>query len=216
MAVLLDYELPLLLKNTTLLVLGVGIGVTVLGTTTAWLTAMTDFPLRRFFFGWAMMLPLAMPAYVLAFVQLGIFDYTGTISTYLRQAWGFENGLPDIRNGFGLTMVMSLTLYPYVYLLAKNAFGSMGNRALEGGGIIGAVIRAVILKLALPMARPWIAGGSILALMEVLADFGAVSVFGYDTFTTAIYQAWFGFYSLDTAKQLASLLIGLVFVFFAA
>ena len=133
---LLDYELPLLLKNTTLLVLGVGIGVTVLGTTTAWLTAMTDFPLRRFF-GWAMMLPLAMPAYVLAFVQLGIFDYTGTISTYLRQAWGFENGLPDIRNGFGLTMVMSLTLYPYVYLLAKNAFGSMGNRALEAGASLG-------------------------------------------------------------------------------
>ncbi|OBX49993.1 ABC transporter permease [Moraxella nonliquefaciens] len=209
---LLDYELPLLLKNTALLVLGVGIGVTVLGTTTAWLTAMTDFPLKRFF-GWAMMLPLAMPAYVLAFVQLGIFDYTGAISTYLRQAWGFENGLPDIRNGFGLTVVMSLTLYPYVYLLAKNAFGSMGNRALEAGASLGLSSVQSFLKLALPMARPWIAGGSILALMEVLADFGAVSVFGYDTFTTAIYQAWFGFYSLDTAKQLASLLIGLVFVF---
>lgn len=129
---LLDYELPLLLKNTTLLVLGVGIGVTVLGTTTAWLTAMTDFPLKRFF-GWAMMLPLAMPAYVLAFVQLGIFDYTGTISTYLRQAWGFENGLPDIRNGFGLTVVMSLTLYPYVYLLAKMPLAAWATELLKRG-----------------------------------------------------------------------------------
>ncbi|UTO04884.1 iron ABC transporter permease [Moraxella sp. FZLJ2107] len=209
---LLDYELPLLLSNTLWLVLGVGFGVTLLGTTTAWLTAMTDFPLKRFF-GWAMMLPLAIPAYVLAFVQLGMFDYTGFISTFLRENWGFTNGLPDVRNGFGLTIVMSLTLYPYVYLLAKNAFGSMGARALEAGASLGLSAPKAFVKLALPMARPWIAGGVILALMEVLADFGAVSVFGYDTFTTAIYQAWFGFFSIDTAKQLASLLIALVFVF---
>ncbi len=211
---LLEYELPLLLKNTLLLVIGVGIGVTILGTTTAWLTAMHRFPLQRFF-AWAMMLPLAVPAYVLAFVQLGIFDYTGGISTYLRDNLGFENGLPDVRNGFGLTVVMSLTLYPYVYLLAKNAFGSMGVRALEAGASMGLSAPKAFVKLALPMARPWIAGGMILALMEVLADFGAVSVFGYDTFTTAIYQAWFGFFSIDTAKQLASLLISLVFIFFA-
>lgn len=209
---LLEYELPLLLKNTLLLIIGVGIGVTLLGTTSAWLTAMHRFPLQRFF-SWAMMLPLAVPAYVLAFVQLGIFDYTGGISTYLRENWGFEHGLPDVRNGFGLTLVMSLTLYPYVYLLAKNAFGSMGSRALEAGASMGLSAPKAFMKLALPMARPWIAGGMILALMEVLADFGAVSVFGYDTFTTAIYQAWFGFFSIDTAKQLASLLIALVFVF---
>lgn len=211
---LLDYELPLLLKNTLFLVLSVGFGVTIIGTTTAWLTAMTRFPMARFF-GWAMMLPLAVPAYVLAFVQLGIFDYTGAISTFLREAYGFENGLPDVRNGIGLSIVMSLTLYPYVYLLAKNAFGSMGNRALEAGASLGLSSMQSFFKVALPMARPWIAGGVILALMEVLADFGAVSVFGYDTFTTAIYQAWFGFFSLDTAKQLASLLVVIVFVFIA-
>lgn len=209
---LLDYELPLLLKNTLLLALGTGIGVLVLGTSTAWLTAMTHFPGRKFF-GWAMMLPLAVPAYVLAFVQLGIFDYTGIISTYLRESWGLEQGLPDIRNGFGLTIVMSLTLYPYVYLLAKNAFGSMGSRALEAGASLGMSSNQAFIKLALPMARPWIIGGTSLALIEVLADFGAVSVFGYDTFTTAIYQAWFGFFSLETAKQLASLLVILVFSF---
>lgn len=209
---LLEYELPTLLLNTLWLVLGVGMGVILLGTSTAWLTAIHSFPLSRFF-GWAMMLPLAVPAYVLAFVQLGMFDYTGPISTFLREQLGFEQGLPEIRHGGGLMIVMSLTLYPYVYLLAKNAFGSMGNRALEAGASLGLSAWQAFFKIALPMARPWIAGGTILALMEVLADFGAVSVFGYDTFTTAIYQAWFGFFSIDTAKQLASLLIAIVFVF---
>ncbi|AKG07290.1 ABC transporter permease [Moraxella bovoculi] len=209
---LLDYELGHLLKNTLWLALSVGIGVTVLGTSTAWLTAMYHFPLKRLF-SWAMMLPLAVPAYVLAFVQLGIFDYTGVISTYLREAWGLNNGLPNIRHGGGLALVMSLTLYPYVYLLSKNAFSSMGNRALEVGASLGLSNRQSFFKIALPMARPWIASGIILALMEVLADFGAVSIFGYDTFTTAIYQAWYGFFSIETAKQLASLLVGLVFIF---
>ncbi|OSI09107.1 ABC transporter permease [Neisseria zoodegmatis] len=211
---LLEYQLPQLLKNTLFLVLAVGAGVAVLGTSCAWLTAMYDFPLRRFFF-WALMLPLAVPAYVLAFTQLGLFDYTGPLNTLIRERYGIEQFLPDVRNGFGLAVVMSLTFYPYVYLLARNAFGSMGQRALEAGASLGLSPRRAFFKLALPMARPWIGGGVILALMEVLADFGTVSVFGYDTFTTAIYQAWFDFYSLETAKQLAALLITLVFVLLA-
>lgn len=205
-AFLLEYQLPELLKNTLWLVVGVGLGVCVLGTGLAWLTSMYEFPLRRFF-SWAMMLPLAMPAYVLAFVQLGIFDYTGPISSWLREQQGWQQGLPDIRNGWGLWLVMSLTFYPYVYLLARNAFSSMGQRALEAGASLGLSPMLSFLKLALPMARPWIVGGMVLALMEVLADFGTVSVFGYDTFTTAIYQAWFDFFSIETAKQLASILI---------
>ena len=208
---LLEFQLPLLVKNTVWLVLGVGFGTAVLGTSCAWLTAMYDFPMRRFFF-WAMMLPLAVPAYVLAFTQLGLFDYTGPISTWLRESRGFEQGLPEIRNGFGLAVVMSLTFYPYVYLLARNAFGSMGQRALEAGASLGLSPTRSFFRVALPMARPWIAGGTVLVLMEVLSDFGTVSVFGYDTFTTAIYQAWFDFYSLETAKQLAALLITAVFI----
>lgn len=210
-AFLIEYQLPELLKNTLWLVLCVGIGVTVLGTTTAWLTAMYHFPLRRIFF-WALMLPLAIPAYVLAFTQLGLFDYTGPISTLLRNQFGFSNGLPNIRNGWGLTIVMTLTFYPYVYLLARNAFSSMGQRALEVGASLGMTPRQSFIKIALPMARPWIGGGVILALMEVLADFGTVSIFTYETFTTAIYQAWFNLFSLETAKQLASLLIFGVFI----
>lgn len=210
-AFLLEYQLPLLIKNTLFLMVAVGLGVIGLGASSAWLVSMYRFPLHQFF-AWAMMLPLAVPAYVLAFVQLGMFEYSGAISTYLRQSWGFEEGLPDIRNGFGVAVIMSLTFYPYVYLLAKNAFASMGNKALEAGASLGLSPAQSFFKIALPMARPWIAGGAILALMEVLADFGTVSVFGYDTFTTAIYDAWFGFFSLETAKQLASLLIGFVFL----
>ncbi len=211
---LLEFQLPLLLKNTFFLILGVGIGTAFLGTSCAWLTAMYDFPLRRFFF-WAMMLPLAVPAYVLAFTQMGLFDYSGALNTWFREQYGIEQFLPEIRHGFGLAMVMSLTFYPYVYLLARNAFGSMGQRALEAGASLGLSPTLSFFKLALPMARPWIAGGVILALMEVLADFGTVSIFGYDTFTTAIYQAWFDFFSLETAKQLAALLITAVFILLA-
>lgn len=208
---LLEYQLGELLANTLWLVVSVGFGTVFLGTTSAWLTAMYDFPLRRFYF-WAMMLPLAVPSYVLAFTQLGLFDYTGPVSTFMREQWGFAQGLPDIRNGFGLALVMSLTFYPYVYLLARNAFSSMGSQALEAGASLGLTPFQSFLKIALPMARPWISSGMILALMEVLADFGTVSVFSYNTFTTAIYQAWFDFFSIETAKQLASILILGVFV----
>lgn len=208
---LLDYQLPILLKNTAILTVGVGLGVLWVGASCAWLLAMYRFPASKVL-SWAMMLPLAMPAYVLAFTQLGFFEYSGAISTYLRQSWGFENGLPDIRNAFGVSAVLTLAFYPYVYLLAKNAFSTMGNRALEVGASLGLSPVRSFFKIALPMARPWLAGGLMLALMEVLADFGAVSIFGFETFTTAIYEAWFGFFSLQTAKQLASLLIGFVFI----
>lgn len=207
---LLDYQLPLLVKNTLILLLMTAVGVLLVGVSTAWLTAMYRFPLRGVLF-WAMMLPLTVPAYVLAFVQVGMFDYTGAISTYLRQAHGFEQGLPDVRNIWGLSVVMILTFYPYVYLLARNAFLSMGQQSLEVGASLGLSPKQSAMKIALPMARPWVLGGLMLALMEVLADFGAVSIFGVETFTTAIYQAWYGFFSIETAKQLASLLI--VFVF---
>lgn len=211
---LLEYQLGELLLNTLWLVASVGFGTVFLGTASAWLTAMYDFPLRRFYF-WAMMLPLAIPSYVLAFTQLGLFDYTGPVSTFMREQLGFSDGLPDIRNGVGLAIVMSLTFYPYVYLLARNAFSSMGSQALEAGASLGFAPLQSFWKIALPMARPWIGSGMILALMEVLADFGTVSVFSFSTFTTAIYQAWFDFFSIETAKQLASILILGVFLLLA-
>lgn len=201
-----EYVLPELLANTALLVAGVLLGVLGLGVPLAWLTALYEFPGRRLF-AWALMLPLAMPAYVLAFVQVGLLDFTGPVQTGLRAAWGQELRLPEIRSLGGAVLCLSLAFYPYVYLLARNAFASQGARALEVAASLGLSPAQGFWRVALPLARPWIAAGALLALMETLADFGAVYVFGVDTFTTAIYKAWFALFSLPAATQLASLLV---------
>lgn len=208
---LLEFALPELLRNTLVMLLGVSVGVLLIGVSLAWLVAVYQFPGRRFF-SWALMLPLAMPAYVLAFAQVGIFEFTGPVQTLLRPHFDNMRWFPEIRSTWGLLLVMSLAFYPYVYLLARNAFATMGRRALEVGQSLGLSQRQGFWRIALPMARPWIMGGLLLVVMESLADFGTVAVFNYDTFTTAIYKAWFALFSLDTAKQLASLLVVMVFV----
>ncbi|POZ60950.1 ABC transporter permease [Chromobacterium alticapitis] len=208
---LAEHALPELWRNTAILLLGVGAGVLLLGVPLAWLTAVHDFPGRRFF-SWALMLPLAMPAYVMAFSQLGLFDFTGPLQTWLREAFGSSSWVPDIRSAPGVVMTLTLAFYPYVYLLARNAFATMGRRALEVGQSLGLSPLAGFRRVALPMARPWIIAGLSLAWMETLADFGAVAVFNFDTFTSAIYKAWFSLFSLPAAKQLASLLVLLALV----
>lgn len=210
------YVLPSVLLNTLLLLLGVLCGVLVLGVVLAWLVSQYDFP-GRGFFSWALMLPLAMPAYVMAFVQVGLLDFTGPVQTLLRAVdLGFMNlqglRLPQIRSTGGAVLVLSLAFYPYVYLLARNAFSTMGRRAMEVGQSLGYSPWQSLWRVALPLARPWLMAGALLALMETLADFGAVYILGVDTFTTAIYKAWFGMFSLAAAAQLASLLILLAFV----
>ncbi len=209
---LVETTLPGLLVNTFWLALGVVLGTTFLGVSLAWFTAVYEFPGRNFF-SWALLLPLAMPAYVTAFVALALFDFTGPIQTALR-VWLDSDLLwfPDIRGRLGVIIVMTLAFYPYVYLLARNAFLTQGKRSLEAAQSLGLNRRQGFFKVALPMARPWIAGGVMLALMETLADFGTVAVFNYDTFTTAIYKAWFSLFSLTAASQLASILIILIFV----
>ncbi|WP_235930093.1 ABC transporter permease [Craterilacuibacter sinensis] len=208
---LVDYLLPQLFLNSAYLMLGVGCGVLLIGVSLAWLVAVYDFPGRRFF-NWALMLPLAMPAYVMGFSQLGLFDYTGPLQSWLRASWGDSSWVPSIRSTPGVILVLTLAFYPYVYLLARNAFATQGRRALEVGQSLGLSRVQGFWRVALPMARPWIMGGLMLALMETLADFGTVSIFNYDAFTSAIYKAWFSFFSLDTAKQLASMLVLIVFV----
>ncbi len=209
---IVETTLSLLLTNTFWLALGVVTGTVLLGVSLAWFTAVYEFSGRRFF-SWALLLPLAIPAYVTAFVALGLFDFTGPIQTSLR-TWLQSDLLwfPDIRGRIGVIIVMTLAFYPYVYLLARNAFLSQGKRSLEAAQTLGLNRRAGFFKVVLPMARPWIAGGAMLVLMETLADFGTVAVFNYDTFTTAIYKAWFSMFSLPAASQLASLLIIIVFV----
>lgn len=205
-----QYVLPQVLKNTVILLLMVTLISGVIGTALAWVTSMYRFPGQRFF-AWALMLPLAMPAYVLAFVTVGIVDFSGPLQTALRE-FGFTTAIPSVRNVWGAGLVLSLAFYPYVYLLARQAFLSQGRRAIEAGQMLGLSRSKVFFRLALPQALPWVIGGLLLASMETLADFGAVSVFNVDTFTTAIYKAWFGFFSLTTAAQLAALLIGVVFI----
>ncbi len=205
-----DYVLPQVLKNTVILLLMVTVISGAIGTALAWVTSMYRFPGQRFF-SWALMLPLAIPAYVLAFVTIGIVDFSGPLQTGLRDL-GISTAIPSVRNIWGAGLVLSLAFYPYVYLLARQAFLSQGRRAIEAGQMLGLSRSRVFFRLALPQALPWILGGLLLATMETLADFGAVSVFNVDTFTTAIYKAWFGFFSLTTAAQLAALLIGMVFI----
>ncbi|MBH0087105.1 iron ABC transporter permease [Psychrobacter sp. SCQQ22] len=205
-----EYVLPQVLKNTAILLLMVVVISGTVGTALAWVTSMYRFPGQRFF-SWALMLPLAIPAYVLAFVTLGIVDFSGPLQTGLRDM-GISTAIPSVRNVWGAGLVLSLAFYPYVYLLARQAFLSQGRRAIEAGQMLGLSRGRVFFRLALPQALPWIIGGLLLASMETLADFGAVSVFNVDTFTTAIYKAWFGFFSLTTAAQLAALLIGMIFI----
>ncbi len=207
---LVDTLLWQLLKNTFWLVTGVATCTTILGVALAWFCATCNFPGRNFF-SWALLLPMAMPTYVLAFVFLGIFDFTGPVQTHLRELFGSGFRMVDIRSTGGVIAVMSLALYPYVFLLTKNGFRTQGVRGLEAAEILGCGPISGFFRVALPMTRPWIAGGLLLVIMETLADFGAVSIFNYDTFTTAIYKAWFGFFSLKAAAQLSSILILIVF-----
>ena len=202
---LLNTQLPTLLKNTLILVFGVAIGVIVLGVSLAWLVSMCEFPGRRWL-DWALMMPLAIPAYVLAFVFTGFFDFAGPLQSTLKQ-WLPGYQFVDVRNSFGVITTLTLVLYPYVYMLARSAFLAQGYGLIEAARILGKTPRQAFFQVALPMARPAIAAGMALALMETLADFGAVSVFNYDTFTTAIYKAWYGLFSLETAAQLSTLLL---------
>ena len=201
-----EHVLPGLLANTAWLVAGVTLLAGGLGVSLAWLTATCRFPGSRAF-RWGLMLPLAMPAYVLAFVQVGLFDFTGPVQTLLRDWFGAGLRVPPVRSVGGAVLVLSLATYPYVYLLARNAFDRQGQRGLEVAQSLGLGPWRAFWQVSLPMARPWIASGLLLALMETLADFGAVYILGVDTFTTAIYKSWFSLFSLPAANQLATLLV---------
>ena len=208
---LAQYVLPQTIKNTIFLVVGVGVVTTTLGVSLAWLTAVCDFPLRKFFV-WALILPMAIPGYVMAFALVGLFEYTGPVQQFLRDAFGSSNAFPDIYSYGGVVMALSLALYPYTYLMVRNAFQTQGLRSLEVGQSLGLSVRESFWRICLPMARPWIAGGTLLVMMETVSDFGTVAIFNYDTLTSAIYKTWFGLYSLPAALQVASVLLIFVVV----
>jgi iron(III) transport system permease protein len=206
--------LPGYLTNTLWLALGTALGVLLLGVPTAWLNSMCQFP-GRAWFEWLLLLPLAMPAYIIAYTYTHLLDIPGPIQTLLRDWTGWALGdywFPAIRSTEGAIIMFSLVLYPYVYLLARAAFLDQSICALEVSRSLGCNRWQSFRRVALPLARPAIVAGLSLALMEVLADFGTVQYFGVATFTTGIYRTWFGLGDSVAAAQLASMLMSLVFM----
>ncbi|MBL3528690.1 MAG: iron ABC transporter permease [gamma proteobacterium endosymbiont of Lamellibrachia anaximandri] len=207
--VLADY-----LSNSALLVLGVAFGVLLLGIPTAWVIAVYDFPGRRFF-AWSLLLPLAIPAYIIAYTYTGLLDFAGPLQTGLRDSFGLEGGdyyFPEVRSLGGAVIMLSLVLYPYVFMLARSSFLGQSSSTLEAGRALGAGPLRIFLSIALPLARPAIVTGLSLALMETLADYGTVQYFGISTFTTGIFRTWFGLNDSAAAAQLAALLMSFVFI----
>lgn len=204
--------LPSYIVNTLYLCIGVSIGVVIVGVSTAWLVSMHTFPGRRIF-EWALILPLAVPAYVMAYTYTDVLQFVGPVQTWLRETFGWRAGdywFPDIRTVGGAVVVFIFVLYPYVYLLARAAFLERASGMLEVGRSLGLGPWQTFFRISLPLARPAIAAGASLALMETLADYGAVSYFGVQTFTTGIYRAWFSFGDRVASSQLAATLLGFV------
>jgi iron(III) transport system permease protein len=201
-------QLAALLWNTLVLLLGVGAGTLALGTVLAWLVVFHEFPGRRAF-EWALVLPLALPAYVIGFVFLGMFEFAGPLQTSLRHAFGPAVRLPDLRSGGGVILVMTLVLYPYVYALARAALLEQAPEAFESARSLGRSRLQAFRDVSLPLARPALVAGTTLACMEALADYGTVATFSYRTLTEAVYRVWHGMFDRLAATQLAAVLLGL-------
>ncbi len=209
---LADTVLPDYLLNSAGLMIGVTLGTLSMGITMAWLTAMCRFP-GRSLFEWAALLPMAMPAYIIAYTYSGMLDFSGPVQSLLREIFGWGYGdywFPEIHSLWGAASMLSLVLYPYVYLLTRAALLEQSTTVLEASRILGAGPWRTLFSVALPLARPAIVTGLSLALMETLADYGTVKYFGVDTFTTGIFRTWFGLGDSNAAAQLSALLMSFV------
>jgi iron(III) transport system permease protein len=202
--------LPGYLKNSFILMLGVGLGVFIVGVGTAWLVTMCRFPGSRWF-EFLLLLPLAAPAYILAYVYTEWLEFYGPVQSSLRAIFGWtavgDYWFPSIRSMLGAIILLILTLYPYVYLLVRVSFLEQATCMLEASRCLGCNPWRSFLTVALPLARPAIMAGLALALMETLNDFGTVQYFGVNTFTTGIYRTWFGMGERVAAAQLAAVLM---------
>lgn len=209
--------LPQYIANSLYLMVGVGLVTLFIGALTAWLVVMYDFP-GRGIFEWALILPLAVPAYVMAYAYTDFFQFSGPFQTFVRGVmdWGARDWrLANIRSSGGAVLVFSAALYPYVYLIARAAFMQQSGGILEAARTLGSSGRDLFLRVGFPAARPALAAGVALVLMETLADFGTVSFFGVPTFTTGIYRTWFSLGDQVAAAQLATMLLGFVMLLLA-
>ena len=201
--------LPEYILNSVIIAVIVAVLTAVIGIACAWLVAVFDFPGRRFF-EWALILPLAMPAYVVAYAYTDFLQFTGPVQTALRALFGWQGQtywFPQIRSVGGAGFLFSFVLYPYVYLLARNAFIERSPRMLDAARTLGAGPWRAFFQVSLPLARPAAAAGIALALMETLADYGAVAYFGVPTLTTGIYKSWYIFSDRTAAAQIAAVLL---------
>lgn len=215
---LLSTVLPSAVQQTLLLMLGVGSVTLLVGTGTAWLVTMYTFPGRSILV-WALLLPLAMPTYLIAFCFVEVFDYSGATQTALRELFGWHSAkdywFPDIRTLGGAVFVMSLVLYPYVYLTARASFLQQSACVLEVARTLGRTPFGAFRAVALPLARPALAAGVTLALMECLNDIGAVEYFGVNTLTVSVYATWLERGSLGGAAQIACVMLAFVLLLVA-
>jgi iron(III) transport system permease protein len=204
-----DTQLADIVGNTVILLIGVGLGTVVLGTGTAWLVTMTRFPGSRLL-QWALVLPLVLPTYIIGYAYADLLAFAGPVQSALRSATGWRRNdywFPELASAGGVAILFSLVLYPYVYLAARAAFLAQSQSLLEASRILGHGPWRTFLRVGLPLARPAVAGGTALALLETLADFGTVQYYGVHTFTTAIYRTWYGLGNRQGAAQIAVVLV---------
>ena len=202
--------LPAYVWTTLRLCVTVAVGVILVGLSTAAAVTLFDFRGRKVF-EWALLLPMAIPAYVVAYAYTDFLQFGGPFQTWVRAVFGLEGRVfPEVRSEGGAALVFIFALYPYVYLLARTALGERASQLMEAARLLGAPMRRRILEVALPLARPAVAAGTALALMETLADFGVSSYFGIQTFTAGIYKAWLSMDNRIAAAQLATLLLAFV------
>lgn len=210
---LIDTMLPRYVSNTLQLMIGVGTGVFLIGVSTAWLVTMCRFPGQRIF-EWALLLPLAMPGYVVAYVYTDLLEYAGPLQTGLRAIFGWElksdYWFPAIRTEGGAIIMLTLVLYPYVYLLTRAAFLQQSVCVLEAGRVLGRTPWQCFWSIALPLARPAIVIGMALAMMETLNDFGTIDFFGVHTLTAGVFDVWMEMGNIGGAAQIS--LVMLLFV----
>ena len=197
--------LPEMIKNTLALLAGVGAGTLFLGVSLAWLITAYRFPGRKLL-ELLLLLPMAVPTYVQGFVYMATFDIAGPVQTFLRRYFTELNWFPEVRSGGGAILVMTLVLYPYVYLLAKAAFREQSGSLIEAARVMGYGSVKIFFRIVLPLARPSIAAGVALAIMEALADFATVRFFNFPTLSDGVIRVWHGMMDLRAASELAGLL----------
>jgi len=206
-------SLPGYLKNTLILMTGVGISVFLTGVSTAWVVTHYEFPFRRQF-EWMLLLPLAIPAYVIAYMYTDLLEFAGPIQQALRGIFGWQLAhdywFPNVRSMGGGILLMGLVLYPYVYMLARAAFLEQSPNLFEASRLLGHSRLKSFLSVSLPIARPAIVVGVALALMETLNDFGTIDFFSIRTLTAGLYDVWLGMGNLGGAAQIATTMLTFV------